>query len=143
MITWSVLSVPTRMVVWSALFLLLLIANVALAAGGSDLLSRVEHGYADSNGVKIHYATLGEGPLVVMIHGFPDYWYTWRHQMEGLAQDFQVVAVDQRGYNKSDQPDGVESYDMRYLVGDIAAVVRHLGREKADVREHVLISQDA
>lgn len=108
----------------------------AVLAADSSLSSRVEHGYADSNGVKIHYVTLGEGPLVVMIHGFPDFWYSWRHQIEGLADDFQVVAVDQRGYNLSDQPEGVESYDMRYLVGDIAAVVHHLGREKATIVGH-------
>ena len=119
-------------VILSVLFLAL--TGAALAV--DDLLSRVEHGYADSNGVKIHYVSLGEGPLVVMIHGFPDFWYTWRHQMEGLAGDFQVVAVDQRGYNRSDKPEGVESYDMRYLVGDIAAVVRHLGRDKATIVGH-------
>ena len=103
---------------------------------GSDLMDRVEHGYADSNGVKIHYASIGEGPLVVMIHGFPDFWYSWRHQMEELSSDFQVVAIDQRGYNKSDQPDGDENYDMRYLVGDVAAVIRHLGRDKATIVGH-------
>ena len=119
----------------ASLSLLLALTGSALAVD-SDLYSRVEHGYADSNGVKIHYVTLGEGPLVVMIHGFPDFWYSWRHQMEGLADQFQVVAVDQRGYNKSDKPEGVESYDMRYLVGDIAAVVRHLGREKATIVGH-------
>ncbi|MBI3209902.1 MAG: alpha/beta hydrolase [Candidatus Solibacter usitatus] len=97
---------------------------------------RVEHGYANSNGVKIHYATVGKGPLVVMIHGFPDYWYSWRHQMEGLADRFQVVAVDQRGYNLSDKPKGVENYDMALLVGDVAAVIKHLGKEKAIIVGH-------
>jgi len=136
MIMRTLLFEPMRRTFGSVLFVLFVMANAVVAAAGSDLLSRVEHGYADSSGVKIHYVTLGEGPLVVMIHGFPDYWYTWRHQMEGLAEDFQVVAVDQRGYNKSDQPESVESYDMRYLVGDIAAVVRHLGREKATIVGH-------
>ena len=90
------------------------------------------HGYAVSEGgVKIHYASLGQGPLVVMIHGFPDFWYTWRHQMAALSKHFQVVAIDQRGYNLSDKPKGVENYDMRLLVGDVAAVVKHL---KADAR---------
>jgi len=56
------------------------------------------HGFAQSGEVKIHYVTAGEGPLVVMIHGFPDYWYTWRKQMPALAKNFQVVAIDQRGY---------------------------------------------
>ena len=89
----------------------------------ADLWDEVEHGYADNNGVKIHYATIGEGPLVIMIHGFPDFWYSWRHQMEGLKDDFRVVAIDQRGYNLSDKPEGDENYNMRYLVGDVAAVI--------------------
>jgi pimeloyl-ACP methyl ester carboxylesterase len=88
-----------------------------------------KHGYVDNNGVKIHYAEAGVGPLVVMIHGFPDFWYTWRHQMAGLSGGYRVVAIDQRGYNLSDQPEGVENYDMRLLVSDVAAVVRHLGEE--------------
>ena len=58
-----------------------------------------------------------------MIHGFPDFWYSWRHQMAALSEPFQVVAIDQRGYNLSDKPKGVESYDMRLLVGDVAAVI--------------------
>ena len=67
-------------------------------AGQADLYDRVKQGYAVSDGgVKIHYASLGEGPLVVMIHGFPDFWYSWRRQMEALADRFQVVAIDQRG----------------------------------------------
>ena len=82
-------------------------------------------GFADSDGVKIHYVTMGKGPLVVLIHGFPDYWYTWRKQMPALAKHFQVVAIDQRGYNKSDQPTGVENYTMDKLVGDVVCVVDH------------------
>jgi len=101
-----------------------------------DLVDRVKHGYAKNNRVKIHYATLGEGPLMVMIHGFPDFWYTWRHQMERLSDQFQVVAVDLRGYNESDKPKGTENYAMPLLVGDIVAVIRHLYREKAIVVGH-------
>ena len=102
-----------------------------------DLFDRVTHGHAVSEGgVRIHYATVGKGPLVVMIHGFPDFWYTWRHQMEALSDGFQVVAIDQRGYNLSDKPKGVEHYDIRLLVGDVAAVIKHLGRDKATVVGH-------
>jgi len=106
------------------------------SAAAADVETRVKEGFADSAGVKIHYVTLGSGPLVVMIHGFPDYWYTWRHQMEGLADKFQVVAIDQRGYNKSDKPAGVESYSAPLLVGDVIAVIKHLGRAKAIVVGH-------
>jgi pimeloyl-ACP methyl ester carboxylesterase len=102
----------------------------------ADIWSEVEHGHADNEGVKIHYATVGEGPLVVMIHGFPDFWYSWRHQMEGLKNDFKVVAIDQRGYNKSGQPEGNENYAMPLLVSDVAAVIRHFGKDKAVVVGH-------
>lgn len=109
---------------------------VSAIASAADLETLVQHGYADSNGVKLHYATVGKGPLIVMIHGFPDYWYTWRHQMEALSDSYQCVAIDQRGYNLSDKPKGVENYDVRLLVGDVAAVVRHLGKEKAIIVGH-------
>lgn len=102
----------------------------------AELWDEVEHGYADNDGVRIHYATIGEGPLVVMVHGFPDFWYTWRDQMEGLKDNFKVVAIDQRGYNLSDKPAGAENYNMRYLVTDIAAVIRHFDAEKAIVVGH-------
>ena len=106
-------------------------------AEAQDVFDRVQHGHAVSEGgVKIHYATLGTGPLVVMIHGFPDFWYSWRHQMEGLSPQFQVVAIDQRGYNLSDQPKGAESYDLKLLVADVAAVIKHLGRDKATIVGH-------
>ena len=107
------------------------------SAQPADVFDRVTHGYATSEGgVKIHYATLGKGPLVVMIHGFPDFWYTWRHQMDGLSAQYQVVAIDQRGYNLSDKPAGVENYDLKLLVADVAAVIRHLGRDRATIVGH-------
>ncbi|HEX2491815.1 MAG TPA: alpha/beta hydrolase, partial [Blastocatellia bacterium] len=107
-------------------------------AADNDIEKRVEDGYADSGGVKIHYAALGDkkNPLVVMIHGFPDFWYSWRDQMAALSSDYYVVAIDQRGYNLSDKPKGVENYDMRLLVGDVIAVIKHLGREKAIIVGH-------
>lgn len=102
----------------------------------AELLDEVEHGYADNDGVRIHYAAIGEGPLVIMIHGFPDYWYSWRHQMEGLKDSYRVVAIDQRGYNLSDQPKGEENYHMRHLVSDVAAVIRHHGHDSASIVGH-------
>lgn len=94
------------------------------------------HGFADSDGVKIHYVTAGKGPLLILIHGFPDYWYSWRKQMPALAKKFTVVAIDQRGYNKSDQPKGVENYTIPKLVGDVAAVIKHFKQEKAVIVGH-------
>lgn len=114
-----------------------LVLPVSAWSAGGDVYERVEHGFATGEGgVKIHYATLGQGPLVVMIHGFPDFWYSWRHQMAGLADEYQVVAIDQRGYNQSDKPAGTDSYDVSLLVADVAAVIRHLGRDKATIVGH-------
>ena len=117
----------------------LLTTPCARAADDSGLLAierKVTHGYATNDGVRIHYAHLGQGPLVVMIHGFPDCWLTWREQMEALAKDHEVVAIDQRGYNLSDRPKGVENYDMSLLVADVASVIRARGRERAIVVGH-------
>lgn len=110
--------------------------TVAMPEAAVNKSVEIEHGYADSNGVKIHYAMAGEGPMVVMIHGFPDFWYSWRHQMSGLQDNYRVVAIDQRGYNLSDQPEGVENYDMSLLMSDVVAVIRHLGEEKATIVGH-------
>jgi pimeloyl-ACP methyl ester carboxylesterase len=106
-------------------------------SSSADVFDKVKNGTATSaDGVKIHYAMLGQGPLIVMIHGFPDFWYTWRVQMAALSEKYQVVAIDQRGYNLSDKPKGVENYDVKLLVGDVAAVIRSLGREKATIVGH-------
>jgi pimeloyl-ACP methyl ester carboxylesterase len=109
---------------------------LSACAFAQDVEPRVTHGYADNNGVKIHYAAMGAGPLVVMIHGFPDYWYTWRHQMAALADSYQVVAIDQRGYNLSDKPKGDENYDMKFLVGDVIAVIKAFQKDKAIIVGH-------
>src|ERR1041385_6994902 len=115
-----------------ASFVLLL----ALTASAADIEDRVKHGYADSGGVKIHYASVGSGPLIVMIHGFPDFWYTWRRQMEALADSYQCVAIDQRGYNLSDKAKGVDNYRLPLLVGDVVAVIKALGKDKAIIVGH-------
>ncbi|HEY6307560.1 MAG TPA: alpha/beta hydrolase, partial [Candidatus Angelobacter sp.] len=115
---------------------LLLVGLAGVSVRAADFESKVKQGFVDSNGVKIHYATIGSGPLIVMIHGFPDYWYTWRKQMEGLADKYQCVAIDQRGYNLSDKPDGVENYAVPLLVGDVIAVLKHFGKDKAIVVGH-------
>ncbi len=77
-----------------------------------------------------------DAPLVVLVHGFPDFWYSWRAQMPALAHDFHVVAIDQRGYNLSGQPEGVENYTINKLVGDLLSVVKHFGPGKAVIVGH-------
>jgi epoxide hydrolase 4 len=103
----------------------------------NDIDKYVTHHYADNNRVRIHYVTIGEGQTsIVMIHGFPDFWYTWRNQMIALMSKYQVAAIDLRGYNLSDKPQGGEYYLMRPLISDIQAVMRHLEKDKAIIMGH-------
>ncbi|HTE41032.1 MAG TPA: alpha/beta hydrolase [Steroidobacteraceae bacterium] len=113
-------------------------ASAAAVPNPIDIDKRVQHGYADHDGVKIHYAALGKksNPLIVMVHGFPDFWYSWRDQMQALSRDYYVVALDQRGYNLSDKPKGVELYDVSLLAGDVIAVIKAQSRDKAIVIGH-------
>jgi pimeloyl-ACP methyl ester carboxylesterase len=108
----------------------------APAATDMDVEGRVEHRYVENKGVTLHYAALGEGPLIVMLHGFPDYCYTWRHQMAALCGSYRIAAPDLRGYNLSDKPKGIENYGMRALLGDVRAVIREEGREEAIIAGH-------
>ncbi len=96
-----------------------------------------ERGFVESDGVRIHYVQAGDsGPLVVMLHGFPDYWRTWREQMPALAESCRVVALDLRGYNRSDQPEGVENYRLELLVDDVLAVLDHFEESQAVIVGH-------
>ena len=116
--------------------LLAALAVTASISSAGGLMERVEHKYADSDGVRIHYALAGDGPLVVMLHGFPDFWYSWRKQMAALEGDFRVAALDLRGYNRSDKPQGVQAYEMPKLMGDVAAVIAAEGEGSAIVVGH-------
>ena len=113
---------------------LMVIATINIAA--EDISERVKHSYAKNDDTAIHYAHLGDGPLVVMIHGFPDYWYTWRHQMAALSTQYKTVAIDQRGYNLSDKPAGVDQYDVKHLVADVGAVIKDCGAADAIIIGH-------
>jgi pimeloyl-ACP methyl ester carboxylesterase len=95
------------------------------------------HGGAVVNGVRLHYVEVGSGPPVILLHGFPEFWYSWRHQLPALAQaGLRAVAPDLRGYNLSDKPPGVRSYRLDLLVGDLVGLIRHLGDRKASVVGH-------
>jgi pimeloyl-ACP methyl ester carboxylesterase len=96
------------------------------------------HGFATTNGLRLHYGEQGEGPLLLLLHGFPEFWYSWRHQIPVLAQHFHVVAPDLRGFNDSDKPEGVEQYRLHHLVEDVRGLLRFFGREKA-----ILVGHDA
>jgi epoxide hydrolase 4 len=118
------------------MYLTLCVCALLLGAGRAFAQDAGEEGFANSDGVKIHYVTSGKGPLIILLHGFPDFWYTWRDQMPALAKHFQVVAIDQRGYNKSDQPKGVELYKLDKLVADVDAVRKHFKQDKAVIVGH-------
>lgn len=93
--------------------------------------------YAENAGVKIHYVVDGKGPLVVMIHGFPDYWGTWKPLMAELNKaGYRTAALDLRGYNLSDKPQGEAAYAMPNLIGDVAAVIAAEGQKDAIIVGH-------
>lgn len=89
------------------------------------------------NGVVLHWVEVGEGPLVVLLHGFPEFWYSWRRQIPALVKaGYRVVALDMRGYNRSGKPSEVESYRIRHLTEDVVALIGHLGEKRATVVGH-------
>ncbi len=100
-------------------------------------MSELKHGFANTNDIKMHYVEQGSGPLVVLCHGWPESWYSWRHQIPALADaGFRVVAPDQRGYGQTDKPEPIEAYNILNLTGDIVGLVNALGEERAVVVGH-------
>ncbi len=97
----------------------------------------ISHRFIETNNIRIHIAEMGKGPLVVMCHGFPELWYSWRHQLPALSEaGYHAVAPDQRGYGQTDQPQPIEAYHIFHLVGDIVGLVKALGEEKAVIMGH-------
>jgi pimeloyl-ACP methyl ester carboxylesterase len=92
--------------------------------------------YIIANGINLHYVTQGEGPLMLMLHGFPEFWYSWRHQIPAFAHEYKVVALDLRGYNESDKPKRLEDYKMEELLEDIKGVIQGLGYESCVLVGH-------
>lgn len=93
--------------------------------------------FVTSNGIRMHVAEQGSGPLVVLCHGFPEGWYSWRHQIRALAEaGYWAVAPDQRGYGQTDRPESTDAYTLCHLVGDIVGLVRALGRDQAFIVGH-------
>ena len=94
------------------------------------MISGLTEHVIDANGIQIHYVTKGEGPAVLMCHGFPESWYSWRHQIEALAEaGYKAVAMSMRGYGKTSAPQEIEAYDISHLVGDVVAVANHLNQK--------------
>ncbi|MGD1911384.1 MAG: alpha/beta fold hydrolase [Rivularia sp. (in: cyanobacteria)] len=95
-----------------------------------------QHESITTNGVNLHYVTQGNGPLMLMLHGFPEFWYSWRYQIPEFASDFKVVAPDLRGYNDSDKPPSHSAYVMSELIRDVEGIIRGLGYEKCVLVAH-------
>lgn len=100
-------------------------------------MDNIVEGFAEVNGIRLHYASAGRGErLVLLLHGFPEFWYSWRHQIEALSDTYTVVAPDLRGYNLSEKPPEVIDYAIDRLVGDVTGLIEHFGREQAAVIGH-------
>jgi pimeloyl-ACP methyl ester carboxylesterase len=100
-------------------------------------MADVSHRFIDTNGISMHIAEQGTGPLVVLCHGFPECWYSWRHQLPALAEaGYHVVAPDQRGYGQTSRPEPIEAYHILQLTGDIVGLVHALGEQRAIIVGH-------
>ncbi|XP_038974442.1 epoxide hydrolase A-like isoform X2 [Phoenix dactylifera] len=105
--------------------------------GGGGGGEGITHRTVAVNGINMHVAEKGEGPVVLLVHGFPELWYTWRHQIHGLAaRGFRAVAPDLRGFGDTDAPPGVSSYSIFHLVGDLVALIDSLGQDQVFVVGH-------
>jgi pimeloyl-ACP methyl ester carboxylesterase len=86
--------------------------------------------YTQINGIRLHYVSAGKGPLIIFLHGFPEFWYEWKGQLEEFGKDHLAVAPDMRGYNLSAKPAALDQYETKYLVEDVRALADHLGHKK-------------
>jgi epoxide hydrolase 4 len=96
----------------------------------------MQHEYITTNGIRLHYVTEGAGELMLMLHGFPEFWYSWRKQIPEFAKDHKVVAIDLRGYNDSDKPADQSAYVMREFVADVKGVIEGLGYDRCTLVGH-------
>ena len=100
-------------------------------------MDTISHRTVSVNGINMHIAEKGEGPIVLFIHGFPELWYTWRHQILALSSlGYHAVAPDLRGYGDSDAPDSISSYSIMHIVGDLVALVESFGVKEVFVVAH-------
>jgi len=95
-----------------------------------------KHGFVKVGEIRMHYVTQGKGKLLLLLHGFPDFWYVWRFQISALAKHFRVVAPDLRGYNETDKPKGVDKYMLNFLTEDVLGLIHALGEKKAIIIGH-------
>jgi pimeloyl-ACP methyl ester carboxylesterase len=102
-------------------------------------LCDLKHRIVEANGIRIHVAEQGKGPLVLLCHGFPETWYSWRHQLSALAEaGYRAVAPDMRGYGETESPEAIDQYTLLHLVGDMVALLDVLGAKTAVIAGHDL-----
>lgn len=98
--------------------------------------SLLHHEFTNINGIKMHYVTIGEGPLIVFLHGFPEFWRSWKHQISFFSNKYKVVALDMRGYGETERPVEVGEYRIEKIVRDVTELIDSLGEKKATVVGH-------
>jgi pimeloyl-ACP methyl ester carboxylesterase len=127
----------TIMMGLAALAMLVVAACASQPAATPSPVAGVSFRMVETNGIKLRVAEAGSGPLVVLVHGWPESWYSWRHQIPAIAAaGYHVIAPDMRGYGKSDKPAAVEDYDITHLTGDIVGLLDAMGQEKAIIIGH-------
>src|SRR5919112_1851439 len=94
------------------------------------------HEFVKVNGIRMHYVTMGNGSLIVLLHGFPEFWYSWRYQIPPLSKQFKVVAPDMRGFGETEKPVKIEEYKIEKIVKDIVELIHELGYKKAIIAGH-------
>jgi pimeloyl-ACP methyl ester carboxylesterase len=100
-------------------------------------MKKLTRHFIETNGVRMHLAEQGEGPVVLLCHGFPKLWYSWRHQLKGLAAaGFHAVAPDMRGYGQTDRPEAIDQYTLLHLVGDMVGLLDAIDQETAVIAGH-------
>jgi pimeloyl-ACP methyl ester carboxylesterase len=100
-------------------------------------MPEIKHSLIETNGIGMHIAEKGSGPLVLLCHGFPESWYSWRHQIDALARaGYRAVAPDMRGYGQTERPEAIDQYTLFHLVGDMVGVLDALGVETAVIAGH-------
>jgi len=126
---------PKPLTAMIAALLLAALPNPSYAQGSG---SPFHEDYVEANGVRLHYASVGQGPLVLFLHGYPSFWYQWKDQMLEIGRDHLAVGLDMRGYNLSSKPEGLEPYLMKHLVEDVRQFAKKIGGG----RKFVLVGHD-
>ncbi len=125
---------------YAALMLGVLLTTMLPAHTGAQGARPVfEDHYADVNGMRLHYASVGTGPLILFLHGYPSFWYQWKDQMAEMGRDHLAVGLDMRGYNLSSRPEGLEPYTMKHLVEDVRQFAEKVGGKD---KKFVLVAHD-